>query len=195
MSDELQVLKQKVLNCKRCPLWKTRNKPVFGEGPETAKIMLIGMGPGREEDKTGRPFVGRAGQLLNQFLELAGIERQEVYITNVVKCFLPKNIVKPEYMKACSPYLDRQIEIIGPRVIVGLGNIPLTYLGEKYGKTLTPITKHHGEEVVIKNLLGEMHIFATFHPAAILRNPRLREIAEGDWKKIGTRVKEILGAS
>ncbi|RLI39658.1 uracil-DNA glycosylase, partial [Candidatus Bathyarchaeota archaeon] len=108
--QRLEALRKEVEGCRKCPLWRTRKNPVFGEGPPDAEIMLIGLGPGRQEDLQGRPFVGAAGKFLDQLLEVAGLRREEVYITNVMKCFLPENRATDDEIKTCTQYLDQQIE-------------------------------------------------------------------------------------
>lgn len=180
----LEELKKEVEQCKKCPLWKTRKKPVFGEGPSNAKMMLIGLGPGYHENLEGRPFVGAAGKLLDRLLESAGVERSMVYITNIVKCYLPENRVTREEVRACTPYLDRQIEIIQPKVIVTLGNVAMEYIFGKFGIKLEPISRIHGEVFKTSTLILQVTVIPMYHPAAALRNPGLRSVVEEDWMKI-----------
>lgn len=184
LSLELEQLKKNVENCRKCPLWKSRSKPVFGEGPPNARIMLIGLGPGYHEDKEGRPFVGSAGKFLDKLLELSKIRRDEVYITNIVKCYLPENKASDEVIRMCTPYLDKQIEIIDPEHIIGLGSIAVEYLSEKYGFQFTSIEKMHGATLKISTVSREVKITIMYHPAAGLRNPSLRRIIEEDWKRL-----------
>ena len=118
-TTELETLKEKVLKCEKCRLAETRNNVVFGEGNPRTNLMFIGEAPGEQEDLQGRPFVGRAGQLLTRFLNLFEIERERVYITNIIKCRPPGNRnPQPDEIKACYPYLEKQIELIEPRVIL-----------------------------------------------------------------------------
>ena len=180
----LEELEREVERCRKCPLWRTRKKPVFGEGPPDAKIMLIGLGPGYHENLEGRPFVGAAGKLLDRLLELAGVERSKVYITNIVKCYLPENRVTREEVEACTPYLDEQIEIIQPKVIVTLGNVATEYIFGKLGIKLEPISRIHGKVFKASTLILQVTIIPMYHPAAALRNPGLRSVVEEDWMKI-----------
>ena len=185
----LKQLKEKAESCKQCDLWKNRKKSVFGEGPENAKIMLIGLGPGYWENEKGRPFVGAAGKLLNKLLGFAGLRREEVYITNVVKCYLPDNQVTDEEVKTCtSLYLDNQIKIIKPETILTLGNVATGYVFKKFNLSLASMGKIHGNIFPIYNLLFKGKIIPMYHPAAALRNPGLRKTVEEDWIKM----KEVL---
>lgn len=184
MSLELERLRKMVEECRKCPLWRNRNKPVFGEGPPDAKIMLIGLGPGYHEDREGRPFVGAAGKFLNKLLDSVGLKREEVYITNVVKCYLPENKVTDEEVKACTPYLDKQIELVDPETIIALGNTAAEYLSKKYRFQFTSMEKMHGQVLRIPTISREVKIVLMYHPAAGLRNPPLRSVIEDDWRKL-----------
>ncbi len=146
--------------------------------------MIIGLGPGREEDKQGRPFVGKAGQLLDELLKFANIKRDDVYITNVVKCIPPNNLPTQEEIETCtSLYLEKQIEKINPKLIICLGNIAKDYIFQKY-KIETPpppISKVHG---LIMRKSGKL-IIPLHHPATALYNPKMKDILIEDWKKLG----------
>jgi len=152
------------LGCPRCGLAKTRTRVVFGEGSETAELMVVGEAPGENEDRQGRPFVGKAGQLLDLLLMTAGFPRESVYICNVLKCRPPgnRNPLPPE-VEACSPYLLKQVELVRPKVIVAFGTFA--------AQTLL------GTDVAIGKLRGRVHAYRgtplvpTYHPAALLRNP------------------------
>ena len=174
--NKLEKLNQKIRKCKKCLLWKFRKNTVPGEGSVNAKIIIIGQAPGAEEDKTGRPFVGRAGKFLNQLLKIAGIKREKVFITSLVKCFPPKNR-KPtkEEIKTCLPYLEQQIEAINPRKIILLGEVAfsLFFPKEKLNNFRGKIIKKDGKIY-----------FPTYHPAAGLRFPNIRKILEKDFKKL-----------
>jgi len=177
----LKELKNEAENCKKCDLWKNRKKVVFGEGPENAKIMIIGLGPGYYENLYGRPFVGAAGKLLNNLLEKANLKRENIYITNVVKCYLPNNKVTDEQVKICtSNYLDEQISLINPQFILALGNVSVNYLFNKFKLLIKPMKEIHGE--VFKTL--NLFIIPMYHPASALRNPKLKETLINDWKKL-----------
>jgi len=186
----LLELEKQVENCKACDLWKKRKHPVFGEGPENAKVMLIGLGPGYWENQKGRPFVGAAGKFLNELLSLAELKREDVYITNVVKCYLPENKVTEEEVKVCtSLYLDKQIEIIKPKIIITLGNVATEYIFKKFNLPLTSMNKLHGKSFIVSNLFLQAKIIPMYHPAAGLRNPGLRSTIEEDWKIIKEVIK------
>ena len=173
-TEELNKLKQECLNCKKCVLGDTRINVVFSDGnPETAKAILIGEAPGENEDKTGTPFVGRAGKLLNEFLEKAGISREkDLYIINTVKCRPPKNRVpSDEEKKLCEDYLLKQIEIINPEIIIFCG---ATALKSFYDKKVA-ISKIRGEALEIE--IGEKvrKCIPIFHPSYLLRYHSLEE--------------------
>lgn len=156
-------------NCLRCRLSEGRNKVVFGVGDPEAELMFIGEGPGADEDATGEPFVGRSGQLLTQLLgEAMGMTREQVYITNVVKCRPPGNRdPKPEEIRTCARYLLGQLQLIAPRVIVSLGN-PAT---KTLLNTTMGITKLRGTKHEFAYPDGSATLIPTFHPSAALRNP------------------------
>ena len=182
--NELLKLKLEVENCRRCPLWRTRNKPVFGEGPSNANIMLIGMGPGYHENQQGRPFVGAAGKLLEKLLASVNLKREQVYITNVIKCYLPDNNPTREEIKACSIYLDKQIDLIKPKVIIALGNTAVEYTFNKFNLRIEPMSKLHGRVFTVANLKYQLKLIPMYHPAAALRNPGLLEVVKEDWRSI-----------
>ena len=156
-------------HCVRCGLAEARTQVVFGVGDPQAELMLVGEGPGADEDATGEPFVGRSGQLLTKLLaEAAGLAREQVYITNVVKCRPPGNRdPKPEEISACSKFLNRQLQLVAPRVIVSLGN-PAT---KTLLNTTVGITKLRGTEHEFAFPGGVATLLPTFHPSAALRNP------------------------
>lgn len=181
---ELERLKKTVEECRKCPLWKNRNRTVFGEGPPNAEIMLIGLGPGYHEDREGRPFVGAAGKFLNKLLEEAELKREEVYITNVIKCYLPENKATEEEIMSCTPYLDKQIEIIDPEHIIGLGKTAAEYLSNKYGFKFTSMEKLHGSTFKIPTISKEVKITIMYHPAKGLRKPSLKKSIVEDWKRL-----------
>jgi DNA polymerase len=174
--SELEELYQEVANCTACDLHKSRTQPVPGEGPEDAEIMFIGEGPGYHEDQQGRPFVGPSGRLLEKWLALIGLTRDQVYIANVIKCRPPNNRDPlPSEVETCRPFLDRQIELIDPRLIATLGRHSM----ERYFPRAR-ITKVHGRAL----REGNRVYLPLFHPAYILRNARAGEAAAADFKKI-----------
>ncbi len=182
LPNDLEELKKIVLSCHLCDLAKTRKNVVFGEGDPNAKLMFIGEGPGATEDETGRPFVGRAGQLLTKMIEnVLEIKRSEVYIANIVKCRPPGNRVPtPEEVKSCIPYLFKQIEIIDPKILVALGATSYRWLtGDN-----TPISKVRGQLIEYRGKI----LIPTFHPSYLLRNPSKKKEAYEDLLKI----KELL---
>ena len=160
----LADLQATALGCTRCPLANGRTQVVFGEGDPHAGLLVVGEGPGREEDRLGRPFVGRSGQLLDRLLaEEAGLRRAEAYIANVVKCRPPDNRdPKPDEIATCRPYLDAQIDLIGPRVVLTLGNFSTKLLLD----TTDGIRKLRGRTYPFGD--GAV-LVPTFHPAAALR--------------------------
>ncbi len=163
MYEKLEEINEVVRNCTKCNLCKNRTNTVLGSGNENAKVMFIGEGPGADEDKIGEPFVGKAGKLMNQAFLGIGISREEVYISNIVKCRPPNNRTPlKEEAEACLDYLRNQVMIIKPKIIVLLGNTALkNILGEEYG-----ITASRGKWIEKKGI----KYLPTFHPAALLRD-------------------------
>lgn len=165
VSLSLEQLAEYARNCQRCPLHRSRTNLVFGEGNPAAELMLIGEAPGETEDQTGRPFVGKAGQLLTQILAAVKIDRSAVYITNVVKCRPPGNRVPTKAeMDACWDWLAAQIALVNPLLIVTLGNTPT----QKLLGTTEGITQLRGRFFAWK---GGIEVFPMFHPSFLLRNP------------------------
>jgi len=171
---EFRKLNQKIKNCRQCALWKTRKNVVPGEGPVNTKIIILGQAPGSKENKIGKPFIGRAGQFLNQLLKIAKIDRKKVFITSPIKCFPPKNR-KPgkKEIVACLSYLKKQIEIINPKKFILLGEVAFSVFFPKEK---------------LKNFRGKWiekdgkEFFITYHPAAGLRFPKIKKILERDFK-------------
>ncbi len=156
---------ERINKCNACRLSETRINVVPGEGNIYSPVMFVGEGPGEEEDKTGRPFVGRAGKLFDKILESVGLKREQVYIANVVKCRPPKNRVPmPDEVEACSPFLMAQIEVINPRVIVPLGATAMKFF---LGDSVKSITSARGK---LYSWKGEIKVFPMFHPSYLLRN-------------------------
>jgi len=189
IEQELKKIKEEVLNCKKCPLYKERIKdgfyPVIGEGNHQAKIIFCGEAPGLNEAKTGRPFCGAAGKILDELLESVGIKREDVYISNLIKCRPPKNRnPQKEEIEACVLYLERQIEIIKPKAICTLGNYSTVYIMEKYGlkKEIQGISKIRGKIFEIKNIHQGIKIIPLYHPAVATYNPNMKEILKKDFK-------------
>jgi len=177
----LEELNREIVNCTRCPLHKYRTNAVPGEGSMRLGVMLVGEAPGADEDRTGRPFVGAAGRLLTEALARLGVSRDDVYITNVVKCRPPNNRTPTrEEVEACLPYLLRQVELLRPRRIVALGLTSAKTLLFLVGKRVEKISDVRGRCFRGRVAGVEVEICVTYHPAAVLRNPRLKEEFMGD---------------
>jgi len=186
---ELKKIKIEVLNCKKCPLFKYRIKnkfyPVIGEGNHQAKIMFVGEAPGLEEAKTGRPFCGAAGKILDELLESAGIKRKDIYITNILKDRPPANRdPRPEEIKACAPYLERQIKLIKPKIVCPLGRYSMKLLMENFGlkNQIKEISKIHGKLFESRNLFQNFAIIPLYHPAVAIYNPNMKKILKKDFE-------------
>jgi DNA polymerase len=177
----MQLIRDELGECTRCALHKGRNKLVFGDGSPTARLMFVGEGPGADEDAQGLPFVGKAGQLLNNMIAAMGLKREEVYIANVVKCRPPGNRVpEPEEGATCSPFLFRQIDVVRPEVLVALGATAATWL--------------LGTRQPLAGLRGRVHamrgtrLIVTYHPAYLLRDPRQKKEA---WADLQIAMREL----
>jgi len=181
----LNQIAEEVKTCKKCVLCKRAKNAVPGEGNPNAKIMLIGEAPGKREDLTGRPFVGAAGKLLDSVLEKAGIRREDIFIGNIAKHRPPDNRApKPDEIEACAPYLDRQIKIIKPEIIVSLGTHSSKYILEKAGLEFTTISEARGKVFDGSALGAGIRIMPSFHPAAVIYNRKLGKTMEKDFGKI-----------
>jgi DNA polymerase len=177
----LQLIRDEIGDCTRCPLHSGRNKLVFGDGSPSARLMFVGEGPGADEDAQGLPFVGKAGQLLNNMIAAMGLKREEVYIANVVKCRPPGNRVpEQEEGATCTPFLFRQIDVIRPQVLVALGATAATWL--------------LGARQPLAGLRGRVHavrgtqLIVTYHPAYLLRDPRQKKEA---WADLQIAMREL----
>ena len=179
--NALRIIREDIGDCTRCALHKGRNKLVFADGSANARLMFVGEGPGADEDAQGLPFVGRAGQLLNNMIAAMGLKREEVYIANIVKCRPPANRTpEPEEANTCSPFLFRQIDVVRPEVLVALGATAATYL--------------LGQRQPLAGLRGRVHSFrgsrliVTYHPAFLLRDPRQKKEA---WADLQIAMREL----
>ena len=178
--ETLEDIRRDLGDCRRCKLAPTRTNLVFGEGNPKAELMFVGEGPGADEDATGRPFVGRAGQLLTKMIEAIDLKREDVYIANVVKSRPPGNRApEADEVKACIPFLFRQIEAIRPKLIVALGNPAMQALLD----TKIGITKMRGQLLDYPRVSG-IKVLPTFHPAYLLRSPDKKREAWDDLKKV-----------
>ena len=181
VGDTLDQIRTDIGDCKRCRLHQGRNKIVFGVGDPNARLVFVGEGPGADEDAQGIPFVGKAGQLLNNMIVAMGLRRDEVYIANVVKCRPPGNRTpEPVEGNTCSPFLFRQIDVVRPQVIVALGATAATYL--------------LGQRQPLAGLRGRVHawrgmsLIVTYHPAFLLRDPRQKKEA---WADLQIAMREL----
>ena len=174
MPDTWEALEHDCKNCRECSLWETRTNVVFGVGNQNAEVLFIGEGPGANEDAQGVPFVGRAGHLLDDMLEIIGLKRDDVYIANIVKCRPPHNRDPlPTESEACMPRLREQFKLLQPKIVVCLGRIA----SQRMIRTDFSVTKEHGT-FVQKNGVWFM---GTFHPAALLRQPQNKPEAFADF--------------
>jgi uracil-DNA glycosylase family 4 len=180
---EMERIEDRIKVCKRCELWKTRTNPVVGEGSLYARILFVGEAPGYYEDLKGRPFVGKAGKVLDELLESIGVQRNEVYIANVLKCRPPGNRnPTTEEIMACTPYLDAQLEIIQPEIIATLGNFSLSYIFDKFGLSKDKISKIHGKVFAVSTIADIKKIIPLYHPAVATYNPGMEEVLIDDFK-------------
>jgi DNA polymerase len=177
----LKLIRDDIGDCTRCALHVGRNKLVFGDGDPNARLMFVGEGPGADEDASGLPFVGRGGQLLNNMIQAMGLQREQVYIANVVKCRPPQNRTpEPDEAHTCSPFLFRQIDVVRPQVIVALGQTAVTYLtGEKRSLSAWRGTVHP---------LRGTKLIVTYHPAFLLRDPNQKKHA---WADLQIAMREL----
>lgn len=183
MSKELDGLGEKITSCVLCELSRSRTNAVPGTGNCKSSVIFIGEAPGRNEDLQGKPFVGAAGQILEQCLQYAGFSRDSVFITNVVKCRPPNNRrPNKQEIESCHAYLDKEIEVIQPQIICILGNTA-------FGSLLdgSSIMKNRGK--IIKR--GDRFYFVTVHPAAVIYNPELRQVLKNDMKFLAETVDKI----
>ncbi|MDP2631003.1 MAG: uracil-DNA glycosylase [Candidatus Uhrbacteria bacterium] len=188
-TEQLRQIRDEVLNLKTSPLYSERIKngvyPVIGEGDHYATIMFVGEAPGKNEAQTGRPFVGAAGKILDHLLQKADITREAVYITNIVKDRPPFNRDPlPEEIEAYGPFLDRQIDIIRPKVIATLGRFAMAYIMEKLelGNELKSISQMHGKSFVGKAPFGDLTVIPLYHPAVAIYNASTKETLEKDFE-------------
>ncbi|MBR1457586.1 MAG: uracil-DNA glycosylase [Oscillospiraceae bacterium] len=184
MADTWEKLKAECAACAACPLAQTRTNLVFGVGREDAEILFIGEGPGEQEDLQGEPFVGPAGKLLDTMLAIIGLDRSKVYIINMVKCRPPRNRDPQEdEIAACAPWLQRQIALVDPKLIVCLGRVAAKGLIDPEFR----ITRQHGQWY----RCGDRPIMATYHPSALLRDPSKRPEAFMDLRELRKEIRAV----
>ncbi len=187
VSADWQELEKQVVACSLCDLHKTRNKVVFGIGSQSAKIMFIGEAPGANEDLQGEPFVGRAGMLLNSMLQSIGLKRDDVYIANILKCRPPGNRdPQPEEVKLCTPYLQQQIALIQPKILVAVGRIAAQFLLD----TAEPMSRLRGQTYQYGQ--QKTPLLVTYHPAYLLRSPSEKRKAYTDFLIIKNIAEQIV---
>ena len=184
MPDTWEALEHDCKNCRECSLWETRTNVVFGVGNQNAEVLFIGEGPGANEDAQGVPFVGRAGHLLDDMLEIIGLKRDDVYIANIVKCRPPENRDPMNTEKdACKGYLQRQRALMQPKIIVCLGRVSAMEIIRPDFK----ISQEHGQFFEKDGCL----MMALYHPAALLRDPRKKPETFEDLKRLQAKIKEV----
>jgi uracil-DNA glycosylase family 4 len=182
--DSIEQVSSEVLVCRKCRLCETRKKAVPGEGSKSARVVFVGEAPGEQEDLQGRPFVGAAGKLLTELLQSINLRREEVYITNTVKCRPPSNRPpRKDESAACRPYLDRQLSLIGPKVICPMGNSAI----HAFLDSNESVTALHGIPFEIQSIT----YFPMYHPAAALYTFSLRNVMEEDFRKLRALLDSI----
>lgn len=181
--DLIARLAEEIKACRGCGLWRSRLNPVVGEGSLNATIMFVGEAPGHSEDVKGLPFVGAAGKFLDELLSGIGLSREEVYVGNVIKCRPPGNRdPRPDEVEACTPFLDEQIRLIRPAILVPLGRHAASYVLSKAGFRVSGITRIHGR-VYDTDLFGiRITVIPTYHPAAALYNAKYRDELKRDFE-------------
>lgn len=189
--DQMEKILDEVVNLNRSPLYEYRVSnnyfPVIGEGSHDAHVMFVGEAPGETEAKTARPFCGRSGKLLDEMLGTVGLDREKVYVTNLVKDRPPENRdPTPEEIELYSFFLDRQLDIIRPKVVVMLGRLSMNYLFARAGiaDKLQPISKMHGELFEGDFGYGRVLLLPLYHPAVALYNPKMKTVLFADFKKV-----------
>lgn len=190
--DPLLVLHGEIRVCRKCPLHLTRRCAVPGEGPSDARIVFVGEAPGAKEDETGRPFAGRAGKVLDRLLAAGGIQRSRVFITSVLKCRPPENRAPHrEETVACLPYLERQLALISPLLIVPMGRAAIEAMERLFGCRFGELREAHGRSFSIGTQWGPVRIAPVYHPAVQMHNPRMRTALEEDFALLGSLLRDV----
>ena len=185
--EAVRTLNRDIVTCTLCRLSLTRINAVPGEGPVPSGLLFIGEAPGRNEDLTGRPFVGRAGAVLEELLSSIGLERSRVFITSIIKCRPPENrIPRKDEIAACAGYLDRQIDLLSPEIIVPMGRLASEQVFSHFGIPHGSIGSIHGKIFHSITPCGQIVIIPVYHPAAVTHNPLLRGAVFQDFRNIGT---------
>ena len=184
---KLKQIRDGVVNCQKCSLYQIRILPVVGQGNHAASIVFVGEAPGQNEDKTGRPFCGQAGGILDELLAFIGQPRESVYICNILKCRPPQNRNPLENeIQACAPYLEQQLEAIRPKVIAAMGNYAAAFILKKYGleNKIEGISKIHGKVFETETSFGQVKIIPLYHPAVAVYNANMKETLKSDFKVV-----------
>ncbi|NOR85938.1 uracil-DNA glycosylase [archaeon] len=183
--EVIERIETEIKNCKKCDLCKTRIKPITDGGNLDAEVMFIGEAPGYNEDLTGKAFIGKAGEILNKLLKSIDLPREDTYITSIVKCKPPyNNDPTDEHITACKPYIDRQISIIRPKVIVPLGRFACAFIFEKYGLKKERISEVHGKTYTVNSLFGCIKIIPQYHPSVACYNVNMMDTLLEDFKAV-----------
>lgn len=186
-TEELRQLRDEVVACRKCPLYKTRILPVIGQGNHGAKAMFIGEAPGASEDQTGVPFCGAAGSVLSELLALINCRREDVYIANILKCRPPANRDPlPDEISACTGYLEKQIQIIKPVIICPMGNYAANFILRNFGlgDRIEGISRMHGKIFEADTELGHLKIAPLYHPAVAVYNANMKETLKKDFQAL-----------
>ncbi len=181
----IRELSSRVDSCKKCSLYKTRKKPLVGDGSISSSVMIIGESPGYYEDIENRAFVGQAGKVLDQLLEAAGLRREDIYITNILKCHPPRNHNPTrEQIEACTGYLFEQIDIIRPCVIMPLGRFAAKEIGARYSLGLGRISQEHGKACFADSRYGKVKVIPMYHPAVACYHDGMLDVLKYDFSNI-----------
>ena len=187
----LDEIANEIQSCKKCELSETRTNTVPGEGDPKARVMFIGEAPGRNEDEQGKPFIGAAGKVFDRMLASAGLTREEIFLTNILKCRPPGNRnPTPEEIKLCTPYLDRQIQAIRPEIVCTLGNFATAYIMEKFGLKPERIGLVHGHMFGVDTLEHHFMVIPMYHPASVTYNPDMEPVLVADCKVVSDNIRK-----
>lgn len=184
-NEGMERLAHEIINCRKCDLWKTRNKPLVGDGFISSDMMIIGESPGYNEDIMGRAFVGEAGKVLDQLLDIIGLKRGDVYITNILKCHPPRNHnPNRKEIDSCIGYLYKQIDIIRPKIIITLGKFASREIFHKYDLPFTKISEIKGRPFEAKASYGSIKILPLYHPAVACYHAEMIDVLKEDIAKV-----------
>ena len=188
----MEELSKEINNCKKCKLYETRNKPLVGDGSVDANILVVGESPGYNEDLVGKAFVGETGKILDQLLSLINLKRNEIYITNILKCHPPKNhSPNRQEIDSCIPYLYRQINIIKPKIIITLGKYASKEIFAKFNLEFLSISELHGKMFELNAAFGKIKVIPLYHPAVVCYHNEMLNVLREDFKKLGDIIKNL----